>query len=131
MHNSIIIIALNQRVIGGSPHMIFDEIIELYEIEIDYLNEYYSSTSLSSYLCDLKWINEELERVKKKDSLHKKTQIQTLEELKKSVSKRIKTCLKSQTNNVILDLHICITELKAFQKQSSDVSVSSLPFQMN
>ncbi|QNR65142.1 hypothetical protein IAQ67_14585 [Paenibacillus peoriae] len=111
--------------------MILDQIIELYEVEIKYLSEYYSSSSLSSYLSDLKWINEELIRVKRIDSLHTEIQVQTLEELKKSVSKRIRACLKNQTDNVVMDLHICISELKSFQKQSPNVSVSSLPLQIN
>ncbi|KJD42957.1 hypothetical protein [Paenibacillus terrae] len=110
--------------------MILDQIIELYEVEIKYLDEHYSSSSLSSYLSDLQWINEEIIRIKRINSLHTNIQVQTLEALKKSVSKRIKTCHKDQSNNVILDLHHCISELRGLQVQSTEISGSSLPLQI-
>ncbi|MBD2869150.1 hypothetical protein [Paenibacillus arenilitoris] len=94
------------------------QIMDLYQEEIRYLDLYYSSNKVTNYLEDLDWIEKEIDRLSRSQSLKDKQVLATFEKLKESTIKRIHKCRLQEVLREKEFLEYCIHELHPHQLEA-------------
>lgn len=95
--------------------VLISQIKDLYQEEIRYLDLYYSSNRVTNYLEDLDWIEKEIEKLSRSQSLKDKQVMATFEKLKESTVKRIHKCRFKDVSSEKEFLEYCINELHPLQ----------------